>query len=859
MAINRYNSPIKTNYRDTYVSQHVDLPYQAIAQKLARDQADYDKAEVNYDNLKFKDELLTEDQGASSALANKLVSDLDRVLEENDGNFAAVNEYIAKTGKTWDSHVGSAGHKFAEENKANVEAQKKALDKDGGTSDQSYYEFQRNDFGSKGGSWAGAKFKKFNTIGNHNWLDEAAKNVGLLKASGSTTSTKGLSPDEMYKTYVKKGGKGVSAQDYRDVMTASLNANEDFKTYVDRELEMIQSRLKNPLTDDQINQYKQKKINDVIGGTDKALAWQEVVDESGVDLTSFGNSVKKDEYDEEKSQFTVKYNMEAPENDIRNILAESDGTTTFDDVSNYLKNGADAFMRSDIFGEDPHSSKVWMDSVKTDVFDGKELDPAMQTSFLLFASGERGKNNGMTFERRSKLEKKWNELSPKQKEEAEYAAKQQLDVYKDWNRSENLVIDQLTKEGHINEFQANMLKDYGDVKIARDKATRLANKNNDKLLSNEIREYDAVNRLMSSQFIGNDHKRISMPDEEGNWVTKKVEDLSGTEKRILEEYFTFDKRDQYEDVQRLEMTKNFEIPKSIKVHMPPHGTGGSYAGSHFTDNEKFWTGFGQQTLGTNARDRHNELMRDRIEQSGASTTKHGVGSSKTTKTWGYNPKTNNMFNQAVERGSVKNSKGATVSRQELSNKFEEEFAEKFEEDADNPTKMKAYVNDRFSQVFGSPVREFDLSSNQFKIVYGDGDFFIPGGDVNDSIIDVTDKGDSLSKESDNAMEYVTAVNDSLNKKASTSIGGTVFLTKDEDVMIVSEEKNGETVQVVKVNGDDYGYPGRELEIRRPAAFREELGYARYLKSKGAEKMLEEAYGSETSIDAITKKIIKNYL
>lgn len=848
MAINKYNKPIKTNYQDTYVSQHVDLPYQAIAQKMARDQGDYDTSKAEYDATSFSDDLLKYDNPESYRRAQELEKGMSQALEEADGDYRSLNGYINNAKKEWSKYTSSTEHKLAEQNKANHDKQRERVQKDGGSQDSEYMQFKDYIYGKGGGAFGENQlsYENWNTIGNHNWLDEAAKNVGLLKASGSTTSKKGLSPDEMYKTFKKTGGKGVSAQEYRDMMTASLNANEDFETYVNRELEMIQSRLENPLTDDQIKQYKQKKINDVIGNTDKALAWKEVVDESGIDLTSFGNSVKKDKYDEEQSVINYTYNKKNPGDVFNQINKNEDGNANPEDYRKAISMSANGFLHQGaLFGENQAKSEAVINDISDKVFETTELSDRQQMSLISYFAGN-GANSGLTAKERNALQNAYNDINPDKRKTIETAAKKQMKTNAQYTTASNDIIDQAAEQGFVNKNDAEFYKNYGDRNVARDRVSRL----NDKEFNKEIKKYDAVNRLLSGNVVTVNSKYMFKLYDQANdkWETLRYDQLSDVEKE------QFQKMEGASEG-KLHLRKPFNIDEypAIKSNMPVFGTGATQAGVHFEDHSSMWTG-GSDILPENSRDFYKDRINEKVVRSGASTTEHAKTSGNIQKGFKYNTKTPNskpnVFDIAMDNGEIKDASGNKVNRDALRQKFVEEFKESDQWSSDSkPKDINQYVDDKMHELFDVPGVSYD-SSNPLgvKIVYGNGAYTLNIGGPNDKINTVPNgdkKGQNLISAYFTLSEWQTSVNDQMNSEASQSISGKLPLATDEkgnDMVWIQSSKDGSS-QDVFINGDQFGFKGQNYKINNPTVYRNSLTEAQYLKASQDNKSLEKMYGT----------------
>jgi hypothetical protein len=859
MAINRYNSPIKTNYRDTYVSQHVDLPYQAIAQKLKRDQGDYDTAKAAYDNLNFKDQLLTEDQGLSSMKANQLMSGLDAALEDADGDYRALNDYIAKAKKDWTSHVGSAGHRLAEENLANVEEQQKRLAK-GSNFDHQYEQYKRDKYGLEGGAWGGATYDTFNPLESHNWHDESLEKVGLLKSSGSEWSNTSFDKNGLYKT-TKSGGKEyVTKGEYDKVMRASLSNNDEFQTYLDRAIEMHEFYDGKKMTEEEEKKFRDSQVESVIQNTPEALAWSKTKNSTDIDETALAKERAKKKVEEEANAYEISVKWkENNENGVAGTILSNNDTVTTSSYTNTLdKINDDLFYTGEYFGKDQTASNIKINGFFNKHFNagiskGQHVDPRLGSQLAAFYNGDTSAlpAGAAQEEAQAMLD------GMSKADRAEFLRQNQKVVEENIRARDSIqaVTEQLSQEGFMTEGQADFIRDSGDFEMALENYNSVASHEKmNPAQRKDARELGAVLEYSRGHIYRDHNGRVVFKPLDRDAVylddPSNFQGESGQAKmEALTKYFgvTFDGSDQVttggllsggvetKSVLNVGLDEKhpdaggfrlngYELPESIAHYRPEtEGVGGEGSMTYFNsmNDTSWWSDNDYEAMS----ERTTSLMTAQAEQQKAAHTQHGVHTPQSDQ-FAFKPKdkdqknigTTNLFKVIEANGlliPVSGGKGKTVQAivDEEFNKYLETIDDD-EERADAVKNKADHEKDIKEKLFGTTSVKINLKGGGVTLHYGGegtGGYNMNIGGPNSNITNAK-LGVDADGEQVNAINYffkdpaaydfayAQALDDEAAKGTYRIAGGDEFLLVNEG----GETKMKIRSNLTDVNQDMYG-------------------------------------------------------
>jgi len=162
---NRFMSPVKTQYIQTAVDQHVPMPFELMQKRAESEQKHFDTNKANLEALQQKmgEDMLTVDNPMQEEGIGQLLSQFNTTLEEYGGDYRKMDDDVRRMGNEYNRFMTTGVGSIGKGNKQLHDANAKALadsDMTGERQDR-YLRAGELTYNNSGGAIEGVQYKAF--------------------------------------------------------------------------------------------------------------------------------------------------------------------------------------------------------------------------------------------------------------------------------------------------------------------------------------------------------------------------------------------------------------------------------------------------------------------------------------------------------------------------------------------------------------------------------------------------------------------------------------------------------------------------------------------------------------------------
>jgi len=127
--VNRFMSPVQTQYQQTYVNQYVPLPFELMQKKADRKQKKFDEVSSYADALvgKMKAKVDIKDQPMNQAEIHGLHDQINNALDQVNGDYSKIGGLVKNVAKEFDLYINTDEGYLAQQNKIGIDTNLKEI------------------------------------------------------------------------------------------------------------------------------------------------------------------------------------------------------------------------------------------------------------------------------------------------------------------------------------------------------------------------------------------------------------------------------------------------------------------------------------------------------------------------------------------------------------------------------------------------------------------------------------------------------------------------------------------------------------------------------------------------------------
>lgn len=265
MGVNRFMSPVKTQYMQTAVDQHVPLPFELMQKRAEAEQKHFDANKANMQALtdKMGEDLLTIDNPAQSNAISDLRGRLDSAIDDYGGDWRKMDDVLRNVANQYNTEVKTGKLALGKHNKAIQTEAFKAVDESNATSDIKDLEkrYMSTGYNETGGIINNAEYQTIAPI----TIDETLtpnilKTLNELKKSGNEEAFTFYQDGRNLIVDRKEGWEGINKKRYVDAIKGLVNENPQWNDQILKEFRMKDKLGELPQGVDNLEDYRQVRL-----------------------------------------------------------------------------------------------------------------------------------------------------------------------------------------------------------------------------------------------------------------------------------------------------------------------------------------------------------------------------------------------------------------------------------------------------------------------------------------------------------------------------------------------------------------------------------------------------------------------
>ena len=265
MGVNRFMSPVKTQYMQTAVDQHVPLPFELMQKRAEAEQKHFDENKANMQALtdRMGEDLLNIDNPAQSNAISDLRGRLDSAIDDYNGDWRKMDDVIRNVANQYNSEVKTGKLALGKHNKAVQTEAFKAVDESNATSDIKDLEkrFMSVVYNESGGIINNAEYQTIAPITiDEKLVPNILKNLNDLKESGNEKAFTFYQDGKDIIIDRKEGWEGIDKTRYVDAIKGLVEENPQWNDQILKEFRMKDKLGELPQGVDNLEDYRQERL-----------------------------------------------------------------------------------------------------------------------------------------------------------------------------------------------------------------------------------------------------------------------------------------------------------------------------------------------------------------------------------------------------------------------------------------------------------------------------------------------------------------------------------------------------------------------------------------------------------------------
>lgn len=258
MGVNRFMSPVKTQYMQTAVDQHVPLPFELMQKRAEAEQKHFDDNRANMQALtdRMGEDLLNIDNPAQSNAISDLRGRLDSAIDDYNGDWRKMDDVLRNVANQYNTEVTTGKLALGKSNKIKHDTNYKEIE-ESNVSDWNKDLQHRWTTAGYGGILEG---KEINVLPaghkNEKTVDRILKSFNETVASSEGKGGVGYRYGDGLIVEWHKDVSGVTRDQYRNNVAGIVATDEDWQGLKKKEFRMLSDLGELPTGIENIDQYK---------------------------------------------------------------------------------------------------------------------------------------------------------------------------------------------------------------------------------------------------------------------------------------------------------------------------------------------------------------------------------------------------------------------------------------------------------------------------------------------------------------------------------------------------------------------------------------------------------------------------
>lgn len=352
MGVNRFMSPVQTQYFQTYVNQFVPLPFELMQRRAEQEQQKFDtvkqqagklKAQINEDFLRVdQDPLLSGKQ-------NEVYNAVNQGVQGYGGDYRQLDSLVANLGADYSKWISSGQGALAKGNKLTHDKNMKEIDdsKMAGYDKDIYKRYAKDRYDETGGAINNTQYQ---AVAPHTFVDAEER---ALKAVNALIADQGSSAFANYNddgTLVINGHddlKSLSKDRISKALIANIYNDQDFEGYTKQKYQ-IASYYANKAGKEvpSYKDFKNEEFKKRFGAYADAYAYEQLEKRRGANETYAAQAGAKREEEFGGPAFSISSRRAFGEDLDANDLSEGDGTEVLEKLDKQYTNTTDNYFKN---------------------------------------------------------------------------------------------------------------------------------------------------------------------------------------------------------------------------------------------------------------------------------------------------------------------------------------------------------------------------------------------------------------------------------------------------------------------------------------------------------------------------------
>jgi len=245
-GINRFMSPVKTQYQQTYVDQFVPMPFELMQRRAETEQKRFDEVSDYWDKLQsqLKAKVDAIDDPMNQEQIHALQSQVEDALGTANGDWRKLDNVVKNASKSWNNYINSEHGALATSNKTAMDANSKRIidSKMSGEMKDLYSQAALINYRRTGGALTGATYENFEPSKDIDHLFQKVAD-NLYKLTPDKIAAANYAYEDKGKTLLnfKTINENLSVSDIRKMSESTVYADEAWRDKTTKDLKVLKT------------------------------------------------------------------------------------------------------------------------------------------------------------------------------------------------------------------------------------------------------------------------------------------------------------------------------------------------------------------------------------------------------------------------------------------------------------------------------------------------------------------------------------------------------------------------------------------------------------------------------------------